>query len=392
MNRRTALLTTMLLGGLWPAKLLAQQARGTSTRGGRRTPTPAEPARSPKRAEDDPADPLPPADEAPAGNEGPPGDFPSEPGQQWRTYDISRYTSLPHTQQNPQNAIIEWVFRRTESAPWHADKVAVLCATRAQLRAYHTPKILKQVDEMVERFRDATADVLAVRVRFVAAADTRWRYAVFTRLNLIGSGPQGQQIWNLKVADAEMVMAQMQVHQGFKLLADQKVEMINGQTLSIETAENRTFVGGLQRENAVGLGLQPGVQQIKEGVVLRLSPLLSYEGDTLDAAIELRANTVKSLHRTKVIAPREIGPSEMSVDVPEVTESRLNQTVRSWPLGQTLLISAGIQPGILMPKGGLLNLRIPGTVPTGTELLAFIDVETNDTPTPRTARTTRARD
>ena len=89
-----------------------------------------------------------------------------------------------------------------------------------------------------------------------------------------------------------------------------------------------------------------------------------------------------------MIAPREIGPTEMTIDVPEVSESRLNQTVKGWPLGQTLLISAGIQPGILQAKGGFLNLRIPGTVPTGTELLVFLDAES---PAPRT-RAARDRD
>ena len=43
---------------------------------------------------------------------------------------------------------------------------------------------------------------------------------------------------------------------------------------------------------------------------------------------------------------------------------------------QTLLISGGIQPGILQDKNGFLNLRIPGTMPTGTELLLFLEAET----------------
>jgi hypothetical protein len=43
-----------------------------------------------------------------------------------------------------------------------------------------------------------------------------------------------------------------------------------------------------------------------------------------------------------------------------------------------LLISGGIQPGILQDKGGLFKMRIPGTVPTTTELLAFVDVELSD--------------
>jgi hypothetical protein len=40
------------------------------------------------------------------------------------------------------------------------------------------------------------------------------------------------------------------------------------------------------------------------------------------------------------------------------------------------MASAGVQPGILMDKGGFLNMKIPGTVPTATELLVVINVET----------------
>ena len=117
------------------------------------------------------------------------------------------------------------------------------------------------------------------------------------------------------------------------------------------------------------------MEKLEEGVVLRFSPLLSYEGDTLDAAIELSTNLVRRLHSVKVLAPREVGPGELSLDVPEVSETRLNQPVKNWPLGDALIISAGIQPGILMDKGGLFNLKIPGTVPSGTELLVVINAE-----------------
>ena len=92
--------------------------------------------------------------------------------------------------------------------------------------------------------------------------------------------------------------------------------------------------------------------------------------------IDLTVNTVRSFHRTKVIAPRDVGPAEMSVDVPESTQTHLDQTVKNWPLGQTLVISGGIHPGILDKKGGWFNLQIPGTYPTGTEVLVFLDAET----------------
>ena len=387
MNRRTALLLTTLLGGLVPRGVLAQvPGRRASTPGrARGSGSAVEPESTPRasarKGRDDELDrrdtrakpEATPADDPPAG-------LPAEAGQQWRQFDVARYTALDHSQSNPQNALVEWVIRRTGTAAWHGDKIAVLSASRSQVRAYNNTKVLDQAAEVVERFTDAASDFLSVRVRFVAAADTRWRYAVYSRLTPVGSGPQGQQIWTLSVQDAAFVMAQMQVHQGFRLLTDEKVEMVNGQTLTVETTEPRGYTGGMARESAVGLGYQPKAEQLKEGVSLRLSPLLTYDGDALDAAIDLTANTVRSFHRTRVIAPREIGPSEITIDVPEAGESRLSQTVKSWPLGQTLLISAGIQPGILQGKGGFMNLRLPGTVPSGTELLVFLEAETVSKP------------
>jgi hypothetical protein len=179
----------------------------------------------------------------------------------------------------------------------------------------------------------------------------------------------------LKVEDAAFVYTQMQVHQGFKLLTQQELEMVNGQTLTINSFQMRPYTGGLQRESGTGFGAQPRAEQLKEGITLSLSPLLTFDGDTADVAIVLQANTVKGFHRTRVIAPRDVGQSEITIDVPEVVESRLNQTVKGCPLGQSLLISAGIQPGILQSKDGFLNLRIPGTTPTTTELLVFIEIE-----------------
>ena len=373
MDRRSAMILT-LLGGLVPRSLLAQATNRRSSSKSRTRDTDFEPVPSRRSRTNDPVDKVAAATPEPMDDE-PPASLPAEPGQQWRHYDISHYTSLAHNQNNPQNAIVEWIFRRTTPAEWHGNKIAVLSASRTQIRAYNNANVLKKVDEVVERFTDAEHDVLSVRIRFVAAVDSRWRYAVYSRLSPVGTGPQGQQVWTLRTEDSAFALAQMQIHQGFKLLTDQKVDLVNGQTLVVKTSESRGFTGGLQRESAAGLGYQPRTEQLEEGVTLKLSPLLNYDGDMLDAAIELTANTVKNFHRTRVIAPREIGQSELTIDVPEVTESRLNQTVKSWPLKQTLLISAGIQPGILQSKSGLFNLRIPGTVPTGTELLVFLEAE-----------------
>ena len=364
MNRRTALMLSMLLGTLIPRGLWAQSAGRKSTKSRDKSLQPAS-------RRDDPDDAA-----VPPANDEPPAPFAPEPGFQWRRYPISRYTKAAASQTNPQRAIIDWIFKRTGTPDWHGDKIAVLSASRTELRAYNSPEILKQVDEIVERFTDAREDVLSIHVQFLAAVDTRWRYSVYSRLTFVASGPQGQQIWTMRVEDAALVLSQMQVQQGFRKMEDQRLEMINGQTLTVRTFEKRPYAGRLQRDGAAGAGYQARADQLEESIILKLSPLLTFDGDAVDAMIDLTVNTVRSFHRTKVIAPRDVGPSEMSVDVPESTQTHLDQTIKNWPLGQTLVISAGIHPGILDKKGGWFNLQIPGTYPTGTEVLVFLDAET----------------
>lgn len=375
MNRRTALKFSMLLGSLAaPGKLLAQSRTRKASN-----------SKSPSRFEDDGGDIAIGAsnrDKTAGVIENSTDDFTQEPGFQWKNYDIAAYSKVVIRSASkrssppiPQKALIDWIFRRTNSDVWHGEKRAVLCGGKTRLRVYNSPEVIKQVDEVVERFTNAVEDVLSIRVQFVAAVDTRWRYTVYSHLTPVGSGPQGQQIWTMKPADAALVLSNMSVQQGFRKIFDRSLNMINGQTLKISSSEKRGYAGGMQREGAAGLGFQPKAEELQEGITLRLSPLLTFDGDAVDAAIDLTVNTVRSFHRTKVLAPREVGSPEIAIDVPEVYMSHLDQTVKNWPLGQTIVISAGIHPGILEKKGGLFGLAIPGTYPTGTEVLIFLDAE-----------------
>ncbi len=359
MNRRTALLSSLVLGGLVPPSLLAQDHK-----------VPARPRPSPSStAEPEEAEAATPADDLIAA-------LKKERGFELKTWDISRYTSIPtNVQAPPEKALIDWILLRTGLAEWHSDHVTVLSANRQKLIAFNTPQVIKQVDEIVERFVDATDDTLKVQVQFIAAVDPRWRYTVYSRLTYVGGGPQGQQIWTMQSRDAALVLTQMQIQQGFRQLFKDRLDVINGQTFLVKVKEPRTFVGGLQQDPAGGATFQPRPGTIEEAITLKLSPLLNYDGNAVDAKIDLSVNTVRMLHRTKVIAPREIGPIETSIDVPDATQTHLEQTVRNWRLGQSLIISCGIHPGILDKKTGLFNLPIPGTYPTATEVLVFLEVE-----------------
>jgi hypothetical protein len=393
MNRRSALWLTMLMGGLAPIRALGQvvspRKAGLPKAGRIRAVSDDidqldEPRKKGKKVVVD--DPVADADDAGEATteDQPPADFGADSGRHWRTFDIKRYTALPHKASAPQSAIVDWIFRRTEVGPWHDDKISALSASRARVTAYNSEKMLKQVQDVVERFTEAEFDILSLHVQMIAAGDSRWRYLQFARLELVGTGPQGQRLWFVPHDVATQLVTRMQDTPGFINLADQTYQFINGQTLTFEKYTLQTYNGTLQRDSGAALGAQPKAEAIREGIELKISPLLTYDGDALDAAIELTANTVRRLHSTRVLAARDVGPNEAAVEVPEVCGTRLNQTVKAWPLNQTLMISAGILPGILHPnKNGFMNLRLPGTVPSTTELLIFLRAEPVERTRPR---------
>ncbi len=369
MNRRMALALTLLSGGLLPAKLLAQDPDDPPPR---RKPAPKPKSRqlaSDDEALDEPA--TTPGDE----DANLPPEIRREPGFTWKTWDIGRYTAIAANAENskPEQKIIDWIFRATGSTDWHGEKITILSASRSALKAYNSPKMIKKVVDIVKRFIDTYNDRLSLRVRFIRTADTRWRYLVHSRMTSLGTGPQGQQIWSLTAADAAQVQVQMQAYRGFEVLMDKTLKLINGQTLLVEKSEAVEYVSGVRRDGAAGFGFQPENGQLKEGVTLRLSPLLTREGDAVDLAVDLQTNIVRRLIKTSVLSKRENGANDIQINVPEVSETRLNQSVLGWQLGQTLVISAGVTPGILEPKNGFF--RVPGTMPTDRELLIVLDAE-----------------
>ncbi len=353
MNRRTALFSSLTLGGLVSRAALAQQGSSRSA---------SEPPFRPDGAGDS---------RTPEGFD--------EPGHRWNVFTISRYTGLPHSPdtEKPEAALVDWILRTTGPAVWRGEALTAISASESQLRVYNNEKVLGQVQDVVKRFVDPLFDQMTLRVRVVVAADPRWRYAVYSQLEPKATGPMGQQAWLVDLETTEMAMAQMGISQNFRKLYDKRHQLLNGQTLFVKVGLDRDYVAGLEKASNSSLGFEQKVSKLEEGVDLRVSPLLNYDGTAVDLAFDLKAVVVRKLHSTRVIAPRKIGPAEMAVDVPEMGGTRMNQAIGGWPLDRTLAVSAGVLPGILAESTGFFsNVRLPGTGAGANELLVLLDLST----------------
>jgi len=350
MNRRSALISSLCLG-LVPRALRGQE--------GRFEPLPST------------------AGEEPSARDRSGREAMFQPGHVLRIYDIQRYTALPHSSdtEHPEAALIDWIFRKTSSRAWHGSDRAMLVADQSELLAYHTPEVLDEVTSIWKRFAEALVDVLTLKVRIVATDDPRWRNTIYSRLtpkalSESGAGPQGQQAWLAEPDTVESLLVQLRVNQAYREIFNDKIDIINGQTFLSRNYEMRRYFAGLGRDSTVPLGYEPKVDAIREGADLRISPLVNYDGTAIDLAINLEAAVVRKLHRVRVVVPRQIGPSEIEIDVPEVVHTRINQTISNWPFDKALVVSGGILPGLLPERDGPLNnLFGPGQ----TELLVILE-------------------
>ncbi len=383
MNRRTAIFSTFLLGGF-----LSRVCRGQQRREGPRF-DPVEPSIDDRALEPGARRSIPSSSEALRPPQGLDAELRreqqlrSQEGFDWFVEDITEYTSLPHASstERPEQALIEWIFRFTGSGVWFGEDLTVLSATPSQLRAFHNQEIREQVREVSRRFLDPWFHTLTMQVRVVLANDPNWRYEIFSELEptrlaeSFYGGPHGQQAWTIDADAAKLLLVRSDVERRFQTVVDRRFEVVNGQTavLRSQFREPTTYRAGLDRASRSAVGFEQRVEALNEGVSLRVSPLLRPELTTVDLAVDFSATAVRRFLPTSVIVPRQTGLAEMTIDVPEVAHTRLNRTIEAWPLEQTLILSAGVLPGFLSNRGGLLNL-----IPQGkTELLVFLDIRSN---------------
>ena len=233
MNRRTAMFLTMLMGGLVPRGVLAQgsdrRRRRAATRGRGTALEPAADRDGTSSAE------IRRRRRRSAGR--PTSDLPGEPGSSGGS---STSPDTPASTTEPVSEPAERDHRVDLPADRH-HPLARRQDRRPQREPVADPRVQRReacstrLDEVIERFTNAVSDFLSIRVRFVAAVDTRWRYAVYSRLTPVGSGPQGQQIWTLQDRGRGVRARPDAGLPGIPKLLDQpEVEMVNGQTLMVE--------------------------------------------------------------------------------------------------------------------------------------------------------------
>ena len=167
-------------------------------------------------------------------------------------------------------------------------------------------------------------------------------------------------------------MADMRRRNDFRDYSSSQMLVTNGQSSAISTMRPKGYTGGivLHPEQAHP-GFEPQMAQFEEGLSLSISPLLSLDGQSIDAMIKCNVDQLEKLVPVTIDVPTVIAPRQHTdIEVPQWNSYRLHERFH-WPVNQVLLISFGVVAAPVSTDGAI-KLPFVTDAPRA-ELLVFVD-------------------
>jgi len=287
------------------------------------------------------------------------GVLPNDHGQVWREYDISPYTARVSNTERPEQAVVDWILRDTGTEVWFSEPLGILNASKNTLRVYHTPEMQRLVLDIVDRFVSSQADAQAITMRLVTIGSPNWRTATMPLMQPVDVKSAGVEAWLVSKENAAILLAQLRQRTDYREQNASSVPIHNGQSHTVTRTTPRSFVRSVRMRPDVWPGHELITGQMQEGFTLNLSPLMSLDGNTIDAVIKCEVDQIEKLVPVNVDIPSVSGGAQrVQIQVPQVISWRLHERFR-WPVNQVLILGCGVVASPTQERMGPLGLPLP---------------------------------
>ena len=157
--------------------------------------------------------------------------------------------------------------------------------------------------------------------------------------------------------NAAVLYEQLKARGDFREHSTPQTQVQNGQSQTLARTQPRTYSRSVQVKNAFPFyDLIPG--KVDEGYSLTISPLMSLDGKSVEAAIECQVDQVEKLLPVSIDIPIGKQSTRAQVQVPQMVSWRLSERFR-WPADQVLLLSCGVVANPAGAAGPLAPLLSP---------------------------------
>ncbi|WP_417732770.1 hypothetical protein [Rosistilla oblonga] len=303
------------------------------------------------------------------------GQLPRDANQEFRQYDLSRYTNNLSKIDKPEQAVVDWVLRETGTDVWFSEPFGFLSTNRNMLTAYHTPEMQAVVKKMVDRFVNGPTDPQILKMRLLTVSSPNWRARALPLIQDVNVQSPGVQAWLLTKENAAVLISMLSSRTDARESQNSQMTIYNGQTQSLSSTKGRTYVRTIRQASTVWPPYEPEISEVHEGYQLEISPLLDTDGKTIECVIRAQIDQVDKLVPVGIDLPLPNGQSHRTqIEVPQIVSWRLHERFR-WDSDMVLLLSCGViaSPDRQTSSNPLLNLdRFIGNTPGRADALLFI--------------------
>ena len=197
---------------------------------------------------------------------------------------------------------------------------------------------------MVDRFVNTEAETNAFSVRVITIGHPDWRIKAKQMLHPVAVQTQGIQAWLVEKEDAALLLAELRKRTDFREHSSPQLLVNNGQSTTVAATRPKTYVRDITLHPNAWPAYEPEMGQFDEGFALEFSPLLSLDGQTIDAVIKCHIDQLEKLVPVMMDVPSQIATHQrVKIEVPQITHCRLHERFR-WPTSQMLLVGLGVVP------------------------------------------------
>lgn len=287
------------------------------------------------------------------------GALPNEHGQIWCEYDITPFTRRAKELPRPEQTIVDWILRETGYEVWHSEPLGVLSTTPSVLRVYHTPDMQAVVEQIVDRFVNPAERHHAFGLRLISLSNPNWRSRSPAKLNPVEVQSPGVQAWLMAKEEAALLMAELRKRTDFREYGSPQLLAPNGQPTVVSALRSRTFTQHLLPGLPGIATYEPRLGEIEEGIAVEFAPLISVDGNTIDALVKCNIDQVERILPVAIESSTPMLARERTkVEVPQRVQLRVKEAFR-WSVNEVLVVSLGLVPSPSPGSDNLLEKAIP---------------------------------
>ncbi len=264
----------------------------------------------------------------------------STAGQVWKTYDVEPFLQVAGA--GSEEHIVHWILQQTGYEQWHGKHAASLSADKTKLSCYHTPDMQEKVASIVKRFTANGALPHRFQIRVIGIGSVRWRQQASETMTAMPTATAGVQAWVVPRENSAELLNRLLSRSDVEELPVGPVFAANGVPATLSGVRERTYIQDITINPALPNGWQPLSATCREGLSVDVQPLVSLNGELVDAVLRCRIDQIERMASVSVAVPVGDRP-DVKLEVPQISAVRIGERFR-WPVSRTLVVGLGLVP------------------------------------------------